>query len=184
MNEPWTLAIGLVFTTGVVGLLRVWAGPTPFDRMLAAQLLGTSLVATLVLAADSAHTNRPRGADPLNIRDRLDWLEPTLTFHPEQLRDEVTRVACAHHPAWQDWDVQIGGDGAAPFVNREVDPAVEAASFSLDVASQGRAITLSAKRPVTADDRWLYLNACQVERTDPAGKFEIRIAGETLARAQ
>lgn len=51
MTEPWTLAIGLVFTTGVVGLLRVWAGPTPFDRMLAAQLLGTSLAATLVLAA-------------------------------------------------------------------------------------------------------------------------------------
>lgn len=51
MADLWTPAIGLVFATGVVGLLRVGAGPTPFDRMLAAQLLGTSLVATLILGA-------------------------------------------------------------------------------------------------------------------------------------
>lgn len=51
MSELWTVPIVLVLATGVVGLLRVGAGPTPFDRMLAAQLLGTSLVATLLLAA-------------------------------------------------------------------------------------------------------------------------------------
>jgi multicomponent Na+:H+ antiporter subunit F len=51
MTDPLTIAIGVVLASGVVGLLRVAAGPTPFDRMLAAQLLGTSLVAVLVLAA-------------------------------------------------------------------------------------------------------------------------------------
>lgn len=51
MSEFLLLAIGLVLAAGVVGLLRVGAGPTPYDRMLAAQLLGTSLVATLLLAA-------------------------------------------------------------------------------------------------------------------------------------
>ena len=51
MTGLWTLAIGVVLATGVLGLLRIGAGPTPFDRMLAAPLLGTSLVATLVLGA-------------------------------------------------------------------------------------------------------------------------------------
>ena len=51
MTDLLTIAIGVVIASGVVGLLRVGAGPTPFDRMLAAQLMGTSLVAALVLAA-------------------------------------------------------------------------------------------------------------------------------------
>lgn len=51
MAELLTLAVGLVFASGVVGLIRVGLGPTRFDRMLAAQLLGTSLVATLILGA-------------------------------------------------------------------------------------------------------------------------------------
>ncbi len=51
MSELWAIAIGLVFVTGLAGLVRVGAGPTPFDRMLAAQLLGTCLVATLLLGA-------------------------------------------------------------------------------------------------------------------------------------
>lgn len=51
MAEPWSLATGIALATGAIGLIRVGVGPTRFDRMLAAQLLGTSLVATLLLAA-------------------------------------------------------------------------------------------------------------------------------------
>jgi multicomponent Na+:H+ antiporter subunit F len=36
----------------VAGLARVWRGPTPADRMLAAQLFGTTGVATLLLLAE------------------------------------------------------------------------------------------------------------------------------------
>lgn len=34
-----------------LGLIRVWRGPIPADRMLAAQLFGTTGVATLLLLA-------------------------------------------------------------------------------------------------------------------------------------
>lgn len=40
----------------VAGLARVWRGPTPADRMLAAQLFGTTGVAILALLAESSAT--------------------------------------------------------------------------------------------------------------------------------
>ncbi|WP_277831058.1 monovalent cation/H+ antiporter complex subunit F [Thauera mechernichensis] len=42
----------LLLLSLVLGLLRVWKGPGFADRMLAAQLLGTTGVAMLVLLAD------------------------------------------------------------------------------------------------------------------------------------
>jgi multicomponent Na+:H+ antiporter subunit F len=46
------IAMGLVLlTTMAAGLVRIMIGPTPSDRMMAAQLLGTSGIGTLLLLA-------------------------------------------------------------------------------------------------------------------------------------
>jgi multicomponent Na+:H+ antiporter subunit F len=46
------IAMGLVLLmTMATGLIRVVIGPTPSDRMMAAQLLGTSGIGTLLLLA-------------------------------------------------------------------------------------------------------------------------------------
>ncbi len=37
----------------LAGLLRIWLGPTPADRMLASQLFGTTGVALLLVLAES-----------------------------------------------------------------------------------------------------------------------------------
>ncbi len=47
-----TLAVFLLLTL-VAGLWRILQGPTPADRMLAAQLFGTTAVATLLLLAQA-----------------------------------------------------------------------------------------------------------------------------------
>lgn len=39
----------------LVGLIRVWRGPTPADRLLAAQLFGTTTVALLLILAEAMH---------------------------------------------------------------------------------------------------------------------------------
>jgi multicomponent Na+:H+ antiporter subunit F len=44
----------LLLTTLVAGLWRVLRGPTPADRMLAAQLFGTTAVASLLLLAQAS----------------------------------------------------------------------------------------------------------------------------------
>src|ERR687891_907285 len=48
-----TLALFLLLNL-VAGLARVWRGPTPADRMLAAQLFGTTGVAILLLLAEGS----------------------------------------------------------------------------------------------------------------------------------
>jgi len=46
---------------------------------------------TLVLVVDAAHEDRPAGADPLDVRDHVDWLEPILLLDPVQLQAEVQK---------------------------------------------------------------------------------------------
>jgi multicomponent Na+:H+ antiporter subunit F len=48
----FTVALFLLVNL-VLGLARVWRGPTPADRMLAAQLFGTTGVAILAILAES-----------------------------------------------------------------------------------------------------------------------------------
>lgn len=49
MTEVLLFQIVLLLASLVMGLARVIRGPTPFDRMLAAQLIGTTGVGVLIL---------------------------------------------------------------------------------------------------------------------------------------
>lgn len=50
----WSAVVALVLLASMVaGFGRIWRGPLPADRMLAAQLFGTTGVAILVLLADA-----------------------------------------------------------------------------------------------------------------------------------
>lgn len=52
--EAFYLAIAFfLLLTIIIGLVRIFRGPTPADRMLAAQLFGTTGVAILLLLAEA-----------------------------------------------------------------------------------------------------------------------------------
>lgn len=61
MNDFFTAVAVVLLLTVVAGLVRVLRGPTPGDRMLAAQLFGTTGVALVALLAFAA--NSPRWLD-------------------------------------------------------------------------------------------------------------------------
>ncbi|WP_409524793.1 monovalent cation/H+ antiporter complex subunit F [Nitrincola sp. MINF-07-Sa-05] len=52
MNNLYILCIILLLITLLVGLIRVWHGPRSADRILSAQLFGTTGVAILLLLAE------------------------------------------------------------------------------------------------------------------------------------
>lgn len=60
MAEFLLAAAGLIVATVAVGLLRVLSGPSDADRTMAAQLLGSGGVATLLLVAAATDA---RGAE-------------------------------------------------------------------------------------------------------------------------
>ena len=45
----------------------------------------------LYLVVDAAHEGRPEGADPWDVRDRFNWLEPRLILEQSKLKEEVDR---------------------------------------------------------------------------------------------
>lgn len=53
MEELSLMLVFFLISTIAAGMARVFRGPTPADRMLAVQLLGTTGVAILLLLADS-----------------------------------------------------------------------------------------------------------------------------------
>lgn len=54
--EHFYLALALfLFLNIVAGLFRIFIGPTPADRMLTAQLFGTTGTAILLLLAEAMH---------------------------------------------------------------------------------------------------------------------------------
>lgn len=53
MNDFYLGTAVFLLLTVAAGLVRVWKGPGPADRMLVAQLFGTTGVAVLLLAAEA-----------------------------------------------------------------------------------------------------------------------------------
>jgi multicomponent Na+:H+ antiporter subunit F len=56
VTEFLVLTAALLVLTVAVGLIRVGLGPSPADRMLAAQLFGTTGVAVLLLLAEATES--------------------------------------------------------------------------------------------------------------------------------
>lgn len=60
-------------------------------------------VQDLVLVADSAHADRPAGADPFEIRDFVNWCEPRLELDRQALVAEVRPEIFSVAPGWIGW---------------------------------------------------------------------------------
>ena len=53
------------------------------------QLSEVESPSTLTLIIHAAHENRPPGADPLDVRDHVNWLEPILDLDPAALQSKL-----------------------------------------------------------------------------------------------
>jgi hypothetical protein len=65
--------------------------------------LDVSAFKQLILVTDFGHDDRPAGADPLDIRDELDWLNPTVTLKQSPQVETTKRYAriYAQLPGWE-----------------------------------------------------------------------------------
>ncbi|MBI1310654.1 hypothetical protein GC176_05035 [bacterium] len=59
--------------------------------------------AALLLTSDPLINERPRGADPFDIRDCVDWIEPEFRLDATKLQQEVARRRTLTLPALHDW---------------------------------------------------------------------------------
>jgi len=137
---------------------------------------------TLVLVADAAVKDRPRGADPLDVRDMVDWLEPTLYFDAPKLLAEVQKRVPGLVPAWNGWAVKVEGDRPLRLLNRADAFESLGQSFRYDVCSDSRPVTLTMERQTGPTDNWLVLRVRPVVEEVRPGAIEVRIDDRPIAR--
>ncbi len=113
--------------------------------------------AQLVLVAHPAAADKPAGADPLDIRDVLDWLEPQVNLDLSKLRGEVARRALALVPGLEGWTVAPADASRMVFANRWDQSDPHDRRFFYEFRPEGAALTLSRTLKVGAEQNWLLL---------------------------
>ena len=79
---------------------------------------GENQARLLTLAVDPVNVGRPKGADPLDIRDTLNWLEPVVLLDKKTLAAEVRRSGARAIPAWKGWTLEGAEKAPLPLVGR------------------------------------------------------------------
>jgi len=116
----------------------------------------------LILQADTAHRDRPSGTDPLNIRDKLDWLEPVIGFDLPGLQKAVDRKIVDQQDAWKGWTVKFDKRGGYIWTGRfQKDRSTERGSFRTTLQAGKHPLVLSRSIAVGPDDNWLTVGAGQ-----------------------
>jgi hypothetical protein len=136
----------------------------------------------LILTADAFHRGRPKGADPLDIRDTVDWLEPLLHLDPSGLEAEFARSVPDLIAAWNGWTASVEGSGSIryrPLWNPENSPAPR---WTVTVGTGEPRLVLSSVRRIAADQQWLLVRLQQLAPEAKPGHVEVRIDDTLSAR--
>jgi len=135
----------------------------------------------LILVADAAHEDRPPGADPLDIRDTLDWIDPVLRLDPGRLQAAVVRSVLADVPAWEGWAPSLSGGTYIPMRSQWDASDPKRPRFVHGLAIAGRRLTLTARRRIGPKQRWLKLRVRQIGPPGNTGRIEVRTDGRLAA---
>lgn len=131
---------------------------------------------TLSLVVDPAHDQRPPGADPLDIRDCADWLEPVLELDPDRLRAEIRRRVLREMPALGDWQATFASDASWPSVFRELQGRSPA--FLRATCAGAQPLRLGRRLKLDERDQWLLVSVSQSRTAKDAPRVHVLMDGE------
>ncbi|MDB5389715.1 MAG: hypothetical protein JWM11_5361 [Planctomycetaceae bacterium] len=134
----------------------------------------------LILTADSADAERPAGADPFDIRDSLDWLEPELRLDPTVLQSQIRAAVSKLVPCWESWTVTDAETGPFLFKNRWSTIDSRDPRYISEINSRVPFLTISKSLKLGAQQKFLVLAASRFpEGTTPA-HLQVRINGQSI----
>lgn len=133
----------------------------------------------LALVADPVLKERPAGADPFEIRDLCDWLEPVLQFDPLLYQQELKQRASLSIPAWQDWTPAAMPPGSLA-VQNQWDDAAGAKLFRVQAVPRLGFHSMSRKLAVSDRHKFLLLAVSRVNNEPCSLQVSIdkRVVGE------
>jgi hypothetical protein len=157
----------------------------------------------LLMTADPVLTERPKGADPFDVRDCLNWLEPEWKLDRTQLLREVSSRISARLPVQHDWTISAelpllrqGANGSAASSAKTTSPhdallvrnawdrtVPEDEHVRMLIKPTGAFVVFSQQTKVDQQHRWLALCISKpIESTDTATVM-VRIDGRVMAEA-
>lgn len=175
----------------------VYGGPpdgTPLHQSAAIvgsrQMFDTGLLALpdvgggrrrLTLVVDPLLNEHPPAADPFEIRDLFDWLQPTLELDPAELvaaiREREPRMA----PVWGEWAL-LPQQSAPLVLTNLLDPyRPQALRFVTDVAAREGWMGISRHFEMRPDHRFLLLSASRFEKETTSARVQVRFDGRAAA---
>jgi len=110
----------------------------------------------LVLQADPADRDVPSGADPLNIRDKLDWLVPRIELETSALGEQIRRWVGPALAAAPGWAVRLDRRGAYTWtshLDKADKPGVRRFWTMLQAGAQP--LSLRREMKIGPADKWL-----------------------------
>ncbi len=135
----------------------------------------------LTLVVDPAQDDRPAGADPFEIRDTFDWLQPVIELDPEDLKTEFARRSASPLFAWPGWtivaakshpiNVSIAWDQHGPPARR----------CRIEAAPRENFFSIARRLEVGAGDRFLVLSLSRLEKDSGPSRIQVRVDGRALA---
>jgi S1-C subfamily serine protease len=133
---------------------------------------------SLVLEIDPAHDGRPAGADPFDIRDAADWLDPRLTLDAEQVKTEIADRAARQIEAWNGWTVETSEKSGLRCLSYWEPSAGEDGAFLVGTLAEGEGFALRRRYQLSRSDNWLVLMAHRRAGGEPVPQLEVRVDGE------
>ncbi len=186
------MRIGLDRCIGSGGCARgkIYASENRTQPMFQSELLiGSSLVVdtgelsvaghpTVTLIADSAAAERPAGADPFDIRDSLNWLEPVVRIDNNLLQNEIRATMVRQLAPWEGWTVTDAVTGPFLFKNRWQAFEDRDSRFVMEIASRVPFLTIARDLKIGPQNAYLALGASRFQDKTTPVHLQVRVNGQ------
>ena len=137
----------------------------------------------LVLTVDAAHSDRPKGADPFNIRDSVDWLDPTLIMDRNVLQQEVNKRRWQQIRATETWALETQPDKIR--VQRTWDEIAPAPGrYEHAVTLSNEPFKLHRTLNITPEHRWLVIGTWRSGNAGTPPQVQVSVDMENVVEQE
>jgi len=137
----------------------------------------------LTLVVDPAVDDRPAGADPFEIRDTFDWLQPVLELDAEEGKAELERRIDAPLGSWPGWTIVGANLALRPCLvsiawDQQRPPARRC---RVEVAPREAFFAIERRLDIGEHDRYLVLSVSRLEKDSGPSRIQVRFNGRAAA---
>jgi hypothetical protein len=133
----------------------------------------------IILTADAAESERPAGADPFDIRDSLDWLEPEIRIDPNLLQSQIQAAVSRLVPCWEGWTITDAETGPFLLKNRWSTIDSRDPRYISEIGSRVPFLTISKSLKLNPQQSFLVLAASRFPDGTTPAHLQVRINGQS-----